>query len=143
MKQAPRHGVTMIELLVTVMIIGILGSIAYPSYRQYSVRARRAAAGACLMEYAQYMERVYTGNLRYDQNDGAATTLPALGCASDASAYYGFAFATGQPQQRTYTLQATPIGTQATLDAACATLSINQTGAKAVSGTGTVVDCWK
>ena len=143
MTHPPRSGVTLIELLITISIVGILGAVAYPSYQTQMLRTRRAAAAGCLMEYAQYMERVYTGNLRYDQNDGAATALPTLNCATDSSPSYGFAFASGQPQQRSYTLQAAPRGVQASRDTACATLGLTQTGTKTISGSGTVADCWK
>ena len=45
--------------------------------------------------------------------------------------------------QRTFSVTAVPKGVQATADSACATLSISQTGAKGVSGTGTVAACWR
>ena len=143
MKQSRPAGITLIELMVTLLIVGILSSIAYPSYRQHLVHTRRVAAAGCLMEMSQFMERVYTGNLRYDLNEGAATALPALNCANDLAPHYGFAFVAGQPQQRSYGIAATPINVQASADTACATLTIDQTGTRSASGGGSVTDCWR
>lgn len=133
---------TLVELMVVVAIMGILAAVAYPSYSSHVQRTRRAAAAGCLADLAVFMERVYAANLRYDQNNSAATALPDVQCRSDLSGAYTFAFASGQPQQRTFTIQATPGGAQAG-DTACATLSINQANTKGISGTGTVAACWR
>ncbi|MEI7465715.1 MAG: type IV pilin protein [Burkholderiales bacterium] len=139
-----RGGFTLIELMVAVAIVGILGALAYPAYADQVVRTRRAAATGCLMELAQFMERSYANNLRYDQNaGGVATTLPAVSCLNDLSGSYSFAFATSQPTARTFTIQATPAGTQAARDAKCGTLSINQANSKGRSGTAAVAECWR
>jgi len=142
-RPARAAGFTLVELMIAVAIIGILSMVAYPSYTEHVVRTRRATASGCLLELGQFMERVYATNLRYDTNAGAATVLPATACRTDISAYYSFAFAAGQPQQRTFTLEATPLGAQASRDAKCGTLRIDQTNTKGKSGTGTVAECWR
>jgi len=139
--QPQADGFTLIELMIVVAIVAILAAVALPSYQGYVMRTQRAAAASCLAEMAQFMERVYTTNLRYDQNNGAATDLPATQCRNDIAARYTIALAA--VDQRTFSVTAVPQGVQATTDTSCATLSINQTGAKAVSGTGTVVTCWR
>lgn len=42
----------------------------------------------------------------------------------------------------TYTISAAPFGSQQTRDTKCATLTLDQTGAKGENGTGTLADCW-
>jgi type IV pilus assembly protein PilE len=137
------RGFSLIELMMVVAIGGILLSVALPSYQQQVVRTKRASAAGCLMELAQFMERVYASNIRYDQNAGASTVLPATTCRSDLSSSYSFAFASGEPTARTFSVQATPTGSQATRDTACGTLGINQAGTKSETGTDTVAGCWR
>ncbi|MDL2337796.1 MAG: type IV pilin protein [Pseudomonadota bacterium] len=71
------RGFTLIELMITVAIVGVLAAIAYPSYRDYIDRSRRSEAQGVLMEAAQWMERFYAENYRYDQNTAAAPVAVA------------------------------------------------------------------
>jgi type IV pilus assembly protein PilE len=142
--ERPARGVTLMELMIAVAIIGILGAVAWPQYSSYSTRANRSAVAGCLLEQAQFMERVYASNMRYDQNNGAATTLPATACRTNLASAYTIQFATGQPGQRTYVIQAVPQGQQSTRDTACGTLGLNQAGDRTKSGTApTVAECWR
>ena len=59
------RGVTLLELMIVVVIVGILAAIAYPNYRDFTDRARRNEAKALLMEIAVNQERFYLQNNRY------------------------------------------------------------------------------
>lgn len=122
------NGFTLIEVMIAVVIIAILASIAYPSYMKYTVKTRRAAAGACLMERAQFMERYYSTNLGYT---GAA--IPATGCVNELAGFYTFSAPAGLTGTA-YSISAVPQGVQATKDTECATMTINQSGTKTASG---------
>lgn len=60
-----QSGITLIELMIVVVIIGILATIALPSYRQYIERTRAGDAQSALMSLANAMERYHTQNGTY------------------------------------------------------------------------------
>ena len=141
--QATQQGFTLMEVMIVVVIVGILVMIAIPSYRDSVTRAWRSKATTCLVEMAQGMERRYTTALSYAGNPSAPGTLPPQVCSTEdgMATYYAFSFA-ANPTATQFTLRAVPQGEQATLDARCGTLSINQLGTRTVSGAATVDDCW-
>ncbi|MDO9434344.1 type IV pilin protein [Hydrogenophaga sp.] len=141
-----QRGFTLIELMIVVAIVGILSALAYPSYTSYMQKTRRGAAASCLMELSQWVERNYTTCLAYDKTGAnCATTLtsaalPALACRADSAGSYTFGFA-ANPTASAYQLNAVPGGGQAG-DTKCATLTLNNAGAKGASGT-TPAGCWR
>lgn len=131
-----QQGITLIELMVVVAIVGILAAIAYPSYQAYVQRTNRAAAAACLMEQAQFMERGYTAAFSYEGID-----LPAMQCMDDVDNRYTFSL-TGVAD-RTFILSAVPTGAQT--DDGCGTLTLNQAGRRGANGGFAAADvqrCW-
>ena len=78
------RGVTLLELMIVMVIIGIIVAFAYPNYRDFTDRAKRNEAKTILLEIAQNQERFYLQNNRYG-------TLAELGYAvplmTDTGAY--------------------------------------------------------
>ena len=141
MQTSKVRGFSLIELLIAITIVGTLTAIAVPSYQGYMLSSARASATACLLEYAQFMERVYTTNMTYATNNGETTELPDLQCSNDLSER--FSFDVDDLDSRTFTLTATATGAQSDDD--CSSLSYNQAGIKGANGgTGATIvkKCW-
>jgi type IV pilus assembly protein PilE len=140
---------TLIELMVTVAIIGILASIAIPNYQDSVRKSRRADAKAALLGLANAMERRFTERNSYcDSADPSGTDTGCGTSAEDTGAptiytvaaqtqtYYTITISAATASS--YTLSATPTGPQS--GDVCGTYTLTQTGAKAVDGTAT--NCW-
>lgn len=138
-----QSGVTLIELLIVVVVIGILAAIALPSYQEHVRRSARGEAKTVLTEIAGIMERNYSGNGCYHRADGncgnatTTVTVPFSQSPKTGTARYNISFATLTAQ--TFTVQAVPTGAQ--VGDACGTLSLTQAGQMSVTGS-TVEECW-
>lgn len=54
------RGFTMIEMMITLIILGILAAIAFPSYQESVLKAKRTEGRAALMKTMQQQERYYS-----------------------------------------------------------------------------------
>ncbi len=134
-----QQGFTLVELMVAIVIVGILAAIAYPSYVQYTVRSKRAAAEGFVMGLANRQEQYMLNARQY------ATTLAELGVTVPEDVSRNYTITEPIPVTTTpptYTITAVPIGGQAANDTKCGSVSINQAGTKGASGTGTAAECW-
>lgn len=142
-----QRGFTLIELMITVAIVGILGAIAYPSYTEYVRRGHRADARMGLLQAQQWLERAATATGTYP------TTLPdSLTWANDATKRYTIKYETLDPSRTpappagtSYRLTAEPQGAQASDK--CGDYTLTNTGLRGANGkkatdSGYNPDCW-
>jgi type IV pilus assembly protein PilE len=132
------RGFTLIELVITVVIVGILAAVAYPSYKESVAKGRRSQATAELMAAHQWMDRFYTENFRYDQNSAAVETtnsalFPARFSTSprpgEGTAAYNLSLST--LARESYVITATRTGTMS--GDRCGNLTIDHLGTKGVA----------
>jgi type IV pilus assembly protein PilE len=72
-------GMTLIELMVVVAIVGIISAIAFPSYQEYVRTANRADGMALINQIMQAQERYFVNTYTY------ATDLQLLGFTTAAA----------------------------------------------------------
>jgi prepilin-type N-terminal cleavage/methylation domain-containing protein len=133
------RGFTLVEIIVVMTIISILAGIAIPTYIQYLARGYRSEARATLVGAAQWMERWRTANGTY-QDGGNPPTLPPGLDRSPPTGTQRYNVAVATPAANVYTLSAVPVGSFAA--DACGTLTLNNTGLRARTGTENIETCW-
>jgi type IV pilus assembly protein PilE len=117
-------GMTLIELMVTVAIIGIIASIALPSFQDQIVSSRRGDGMTQLLQLQMQQE-----SFRLENNSYATTAQLAL----PTNDYYNYT--ASNISATAYTLTATAKSSQ-TSDSNCTTLNLDQSMNK------TPVACW-
>lgn len=156
------RGFTLMELMITIVIIAVLASIAIPSYMGYVERGKRAAARGALLAAASFLERNFTTNGCYNfttvaacqAQSGTALALPdalARAPAEGRASYIVTVSYAGSTTGQAYELTATPCGSVGTCppgsdlfrDAGCGALTLNQAGVRGRSGSEEVSVCWQ
>jgi len=122
-------GFSLIDVLITVAIVGILAAIAYPSYQSVMRKNNRAAAESYLADVAQRQQQYMLDQRSY------ASDVSTLGVPTPATVtpYYTIAIAVAAGPPPSFSASAAPIGSQAS-DLSGQSLTITNTGAKGPSG---------
>lgn len=155
-RRAASRGVTLIELIVVMVVIGILAAIAVPSYRQYVVRSHRVEATSALLNIAAAQEKFYLQCNRYTTSltgpiNGTCGTVGSPGTRGLGLTDFDTVRAGVQTENGWYTLSvptataaaftlsAAAVGAQLSDDGDCATFGLDSTGLKSA----TTGKCWK
>lgn len=136
-----QKGMTLIEMVITVAIIGIIAAVAWPEYERHKTKNRRTDGINALMEAAQELQQCHTDEGGYIKTDGSTE------CTYRTNSDEGH-FTIDDNNTITvdsYTLTATP--TRA--DGECSTLTLTNLGVKGFTTTnsspdpvGTLNRCW-
>ena len=136
----PQRGVTLIELIVVVVIIGILAAVAVPSYRQYVIRSQRTDGTQALLALATAQEKFYLQCNTYATDIAAANDCAGgeLGF-SDTSERGWYDLSIEDASATDFRVRAEPVadGPQAQ-DTACTWFEVDGRGVRTASG----AECW-
>lgn len=168
MRKSGMGGFTLMELMVSIVVVGILAAIGYPQYTKYIRETRRSDATINLARIAALQEKFYTECGVYTQNFNGAifSPVPAIRCTglgagpvagslTTVDGYYTLTIPVLLPGPAPanvaggggYRLSAAPAGGQLPDAANCTTLTIDNTGVKTATGTdGNLTNggkCWK
>ncbi|MEZ9339231.1 type IV pilin protein [Vibrio splendidus] len=129
------RGMTLIELLFAVVIVGILGAMAYPSYTSHIIKAHRVTALADMTKMQLEIETLYTGNYA-SAAENIVSGGTCLFCDTDTSRYTLAISASST----TYAIQAEPLSQQVNdecLDSNTDKLELHHSGVSEPEA------CWK
>jgi len=143
-----QRGVTLIELIVVVIIVGVLASVAIPSYRAYVIRSQRADAKDALLALATAQEKHYLQCNSYataidNATDCAAGELNAP--AASKNGWYDLAIVNADATGFTISATATAGRTQFQ-DEACRSFQVSDRGIRTAFDAGNAdnsAECWQ
>lgn len=140
LRSSNQRGFTLIELMITVAVVGILAAVALPSYTRYVARGKITDAVAALADYRVKMEQYFQDNRNYGTANGSCPVTIT------ASQYFTYSCLVGSATPSVaYTATATSIAGSVGAAAGDYTYSINEANAKSTGkfkGALVSKSCW-
>jgi len=142
-----QRGVTLIELIVVMIIVGILAAVAIPTYRQYVMRSQRSDAKDALLALATAQEKFYLQCNSYATAIAVAASCAdgeLQGAATSKNGWYDLAI--DAADATSYTVSATAAaGENQYQDEACRTFRVTDRGIRTAADDGAAdntATCW-
>jgi prepilin-type N-terminal cleavage/methylation domain-containing protein len=128
-------GFHIIEILITLVIVGILATTSLSSYRHYYIREKRLEAAIALNNLMLAMEHYHIEHNSYENASFKTLSI------SDRVANNTYQLII-QSNENDYSLVAQPLGDQLINDNTCGALILNSLGEKKITGLGNINECW-
>lgn len=145
-----QRGVTLIELVVVMIIVGILAAVAIPSYRDYVLRSQRSDAKDALLALATAQEKHYLQCNNYGTTIAGATNCAAgqvQSAAASKNGWYTLAILPPVNVALDFTVTAAAVAGQNQFqDTACRTFRVTQLGTRTATDSATAdntAECWR
>jgi type IV pilus assembly protein PilE len=125
-----QRGITLIELMIVIVIVGILVGVALPAYQNQIIRGNRTAAQAVMLDIANRQQQFFLS----DRNYASQAVLEASGFSldPDVARNYTYTITLGTGAVPSYVMTFTATGRQAE----DGNLTLNE------QGVGTPADKW-
>jgi type IV pilus assembly protein PilE len=140
---ARQRGFTLIELMVTVVIIAILARLAIPQIRNQIREARRTDAKTALLDIASREERFYATNNTYTSNmanlfaSGASWPLQIPDSTSP-----NYSISAPTVTSTSFAVAAVPVSSADQNNDSCATYTLNYLGVQGNMNNTITTGCW-
>ena len=131
-----QKGVTLIELLIVIAVIGILTAISYPYYQQYILEGYRSQAMADMIKVQLTLEHSYSQKGRYDFS--VISNGRCSFCETAPNRYRLLIDSSGAGMDN-YKISAVPQSATGQDADICGTLTLNAAGVGTASGNE---NCW-
>jgi type IV pilus assembly protein PilE len=128
-------GFSLIEIMLTLVIVSVLMSVSIPIYSQHFIQQNRFAAKTLLLKLAGALEQYYLENNTYQE-----VTLARLGF-KELVVNNQYVLAINVVDIDHFVVSARPVGKQMS-DVKCGVLGLDSMGKKSISGKGEAGECW-
>ena len=133
-------GFTLVELMVTIVVVSILASIAIPGYTSQIRKSRRTEARNAVLDAAAREERYFATHNIYS---GAAADLGYTAFPAQVGQYYNLSVQCGAACATSFQVTASPIQTGPQVnDTACTSFTVDQTGLQTATPAANNTLCW-